>query len=113
MTKNKESTRYYSTKQEEHIVKVLGGRQTSNSGAGRWDKSDVIVGNVLIEAKTLMTPQISHSVKKAWIDTLKENAFAVNKNWALAFNFGPEEENFYVISEDLMKRVVEMLNKED
>lgn len=113
MTKNKESTRYYSERQEQQIVKVLGGRQTTNSGAGRWEKSDILIGNVLIEAKTLMTPQISHSIKKVWLETLKENAFAVNKNGVLAFNFGPDEENFYIINEDLMKRLLELLNRED
>ena len=30
---NKSSTRYFSNKQEKHIAKELGGKQTANSGA--------------------------------------------------------------------------------
>ena len=30
---NKNSTRYFSNKQEKHIAKELGGKQTANSGA--------------------------------------------------------------------------------
>ena len=30
---NKNSTRYFSTKQEKHVAKKLGGKRTPNSGA--------------------------------------------------------------------------------
>ena len=38
MNNNKESTRYYSDKQERYISKLLGGQKTANSGAGMWSK---------------------------------------------------------------------------
>ena len=34
MTKNKESTRYYSSKQEQSVAKALGGIPNSSSGSG-------------------------------------------------------------------------------
>ena len=36
MTKNKESTRYYSSKQEQNVAKVLGGVPNSSSGSGHF-----------------------------------------------------------------------------
>ena len=54
MTKNIESTRYYSDKQEKEVCKITGGYQTSNSGAGAFAKGDVVVKDVslLLECKT-------------------------------------------------------------
>ena len=39
--KNKESTRYFSSNQEQYIAKLLGGQQTPNSGATDFIKGDV------------------------------------------------------------------------
>ena len=39
---NKESTRYFSDQHEKSICKALGGKQTSNSGANRFEKGDII-----------------------------------------------------------------------
>lgn len=64
MTNNKNSTRYYSDQHEKSVVKALGGRQTSNSGAGKFHKGDVVVGDTLIECKTSMTEKNSVSIKK-------------------------------------------------
>jgi hypothetical protein len=55
------------------------------------------------------------SIKKEWIDKLKEEMFASNKsNWALVFNFGGlrNTENFYIISEDLFQELLKFM-KED
>ena len=38
MNNNKESTRYYSDKQERYVSKLLGGQKTANSGAGKRAK---------------------------------------------------------------------------
>ena len=51
------------------------------------------------------------SIKKDWIEKLKEEAFAMGKPyWTLCFNFGSSNplqktENFYIISEQLFKQL--------
>lgn len=114
-TKNKESTRYYSDIHEKSVCKALNGRQNSNSGAGKFNKGDVIVPscNLLIECKTTMTSKDSVSIKKEWIEKNKEEAFANRRdNSVVCFNFGPNEPNHYIISEKLMKYLCEKLEED-
>ena len=62
----------------------------------------------MIEAKTVTKEKDSFSIKKAWLLKNKEEAFAMNRQYsALAFNFGPDEENYYIIDEKLFKELVE------
>lgn len=110
------STRKYSNKQEKTVAKATGGRKTLNSGATAFDKGDVKTENFLIECKTAMTEKQSMSIKKDWIDKLKEECFASNKpNWAVAFNFGGfnNKENFYIISEQLFNKLQQLINSEE
>lgn len=100
-------TRFYSDRQEKQIVKKIGGKQTSNSGATSFSKGDIRTKQFLIEAKTVTKSKDSFSIKKAWLVKNKEEAFAMNKPYnALAFNFGPNEENYYIINEKLFKELV-------
>lgn len=117
-TRNKEGekkpTRYFSKKQESVVAKSLGGLRTPNSGATMFGgKSDVNVANLIsIECKTKMTPSDSISIKKSWIRKLREEAaFDGHEHTAIAFNFGPDEENFYVIEEYLFKELLEYLKQ--
>lgn len=104
------STRYYSDRQEKQIVKKVGGRQTSNSGATAFSKGDIKTKDFLIEAKTVTKVKDSFSIKKSWLIKNKEEAFAMNRRYcALAFNFGPDEENYYIISEKLFKELVQYI----
>lgn len=115
-TKNKESTRFYSDKHEKSICKALGATQQSNSGAGRFRKGDVIhnEASLLIEAKTTMSDKDSFSIKKEWIIKNKEEAFTLRKsNSCICFNFGPEQENYYVINEKMMKFLTNKLVEEN
>lgn len=115
MTKNKESTRYFSTNHEQSICKALGGHRQPNSGAAKFNKGDIVVdsANILIEAKTTMTDKESFSVKKDWFIKNKAEAFAIRKaNQAVCFNFGPNQENYYIINEKLMRFLVEKLGEE-
>ena len=115
-TKNREATRFYSDQHEKSICKALGAKQQSNSGAGRFRKGDVIQdeASLLIEAKTTMSDKDSFSVKKEWILKNKEEAFSLRKsNSCICFNFGPEQENYYVINEKLMKFLVEKMIEEN
>lgn len=116
MTDNKESTRYYSDLHEKSVCRALGATQTPNSGATKWKKGDVVQkqASLLIECKTVMTEKQSVSVKKEWIDKNKEEAFSNRlDNNCLCINFGPGSDNYYVISEKLMKFLVQKLEEEN
>lgn len=114
MNKNKESTRYYSDKHEKSVCKALNARQQPNSGAGMFRKGDVVTNNMLIECKCSMSDKDSFSIKKDWIIKNKEESFTQRKsNQAICFTFGPDQENYYVINEKLMKFLCEKLEEED
>ena len=116
MTKNEEATRFYSQKQEENVAKELGGKRNSNSGAGMWNKSDVVVreASLSVECKTVVTPKKSFSIKKEWIEKHKNESYSNHlENTALAISFEPEgKENYYLINSKLMKFLVEKLEEE-
>lgn len=110
---NKNSTRYYSSKQEKHIAKIVQGKCQANSGATLFSKGDVKTDNWLFEAKTCMTDKQSFSIKKEWLTKLENEAFAMNKEFfALAFNFGPNNgKNFYIMDEKTFKQIIILLNE--
>ena len=124
MVNKRLSTRYYSSQQESEIAKAMGGKPTPNSGARPYAKGDVSSNRLsyiedengekqliekedfLFEAKTCMTPKQSFAIKKQWLTTIKEEAFQAGKvNYALAFSFGPKQENYYIISEEKFKQL--------
>lgn len=105
---NKSCTRYFSDKQEKHVAKTLGGKQNVNSGATKWIKGDVQINDILIECKTVMTAKNSYSIKKDILQKLNNEAFSMGKSHiALAFNFEPNGECFYVINERFFKELLE------
>ena len=56
------------------------------------------------------------SIKRDWIDKLKEEAFAMGKPyWSVAFSFGGigNQENFYIIDERLFKQLQSYLEEEE
>lgn len=113
-TKEGESkpTRYYSTKQEKQVAKTLGGTRTKNSGATMFQKGDLTTDDWLIECKTKMSSSESMSIKKEWLEkNLKESLFMGKKYNALAFNFGPDESNYYIIDEQTFQCLVELLKE--
>ncbi|MCK9470241.1 MAG: hypothetical protein M0Q88_00615 [Bacilli bacterium] len=101
---DKKPTRYFSKKQEDTIAKQLGGRRVANSGATMFQKGDIITDSFLLEAKTKTTSSKSISIKKEWLIKNKREALSMSKPYnALVFNFGPDEENYYVINEELFQ----------
>ena len=108
-------TRHYSSKQEKSVAKAVGGKQTANSGATRFQKGDVLAEQWTIECKTKTSPSNSISIQKDWITkNEKESLFMGKKYSAVAFNFGPNEKNYYIIDEFLFQTVVELVkNIED
>lgn len=117
VTKNKESTRYASQTQENRVAKKLGGTVNANSGAGKFNKSDVVVksASLSIECKTCMTEKGSFSIKKDWIKKHKDEAWSNRlSNSVIAFNFFyGDKEDYYVIDDKLMRFLVEKLEEED
>ena len=116
MTKNTDATRFYSDKQEKYVCKMLGGEQVSNSGAGLFKKGDVIIksASMLCECKCQMENKKSYSVKKETLEKLSEEAFADRLyNTCLCFNFGPDSDNYFVISEKLMRYLIKKLNEDE
>ena len=106
MNKNKKSTRYYSNKQEEYISKLLDCYRQSNSGAGLFNKGDLINkdASLLVECKTVTKDKDSFSIKKERLIKNKEEAFAQGlENNILAFNFTNDgKNNYFIIDEKLM-----------
>ena len=116
MPKNKESTRAFSDAQEKDVCRKLHATQQPNSGASLFRKGDCINydASLLIECKTCMQDKESFSIKKSWIDKNREEAFTQRVfDGCIAFNFGPNKENYFVINEKLMKFLVEKLEEEN
>ena len=104
-------TRYYSKKQEEAVAKAVGGRRSKNSGATMFDKSDVSTDKFNLECKTKTSHSESISIKKEWFEKNKQEAMFMNKPYsAIVFNFGPDEENHYIIDEYLFVELLQHLN---
>lgn len=103
------TTRDYSDKQEKHIAKVTGGRVQSNSGGTKFGGGDVHTDKFFIEAKTPTKSQTSFTIKKEWIDKMREQAYEQGKEEAvLAFRFNPNIDiDLYVLSE---RQFLEYLN---
>ena len=105
-------TRYYSSEQEKSVAKNLGGKRQPNSGATMFAKGDVVADNWLIECKVKTTHSDSMSIKKSWIEKNATEALFLGKPFgAIAFSFGPGEENYYIIDEDTMVLLIKLLEK--
>lgn len=108
------NTRKYSKAQESRVAKKLNGKRQPNSGATAFMKGDVKTNQFCIECKTAMTEKQSMSIRRDWIDKIKEEAFAMGKPyWSVAFNFGGlgNLENYYVIDEKLFLRLINYLEE--
>ena len=106
-------SRYYSNKQEKKVAKDFNGVQTKNSGATKFGgKGDVLLpGLMSIECKTKTSKSGSISIKREWLDKItKESLFDGKKYYSLAFNFGPDEENYYIIDGYLFNMLIEYIS---
>lgn len=103
----KEPTRSFSKKQEDTIAKRFGGERVKNSGATKFQKGDVYLDQWLLEAKTRVAPSKSHTIQKEWLQKNQAESLFMGKPYsALAFNFGPDEPNYYIIDEELFEILV-------
>ena len=107
-------TRVFSKKQETQIADATGGQRTPNSGATIWSKGDVLTEQFLLEAKTKTTHSDSIKINKEWFEKNKqEMAFMGKPHSAIVFNFGPGEENHYIIDEYLFLELLEYLKDKE
>ena len=115
MTYNKNSTRYYSSRQERKVAKAVNGKQVSNSGAPIFVAGDVVTKDWLIECKTKTKDCSSFTIKEDWLLKNEEEAFAMGKNnSALCFDFGPSaNKRYYVISERLFQTLQNYMKEEN
>lgn len=105
------STRDKSKDQENNVAKRLNMRRQSNSGATNFYKGDVIGNNILLECKTVMKEQKSFTIQKEWLTKNKEEAYQMRKRYnALAFNFGDNKDNYYIIDEKLFKQLIDYID---
>lgn len=105
-------TRHFSKIQEDAVAKATGGRRTPNSGATDFGgKSDVNIANLFsIECKTKTSDSESISIKKDWIYKNRREAVADGHPYsAVVFNFGPGQENHYIIDEYLFLELLDHL----
>lgn len=106
----KKPTRYYSNLQEKKVAKDLEGKKNLNSGATPFQKGDVTLDEWLLECKTKTSHADSISVKKEWLEKNKQEALFMNKKYsAVVINFGPNEENHYIIDQYLFEELVNYL----
>ena len=107
-------TRHYSKKQEKAVSKAVGGKVQKNSGATAFDKGDVIVSGkngFLLECKTKTSASESISIKKEWFEKNRQECLlSGTPHQAVVFNFGPGEENHYIIDEYLFLELLNHLN---
>lgn len=110
---NKNSTRYFSNIQEKNVAKRLNGKRQPNSGATNFRKGDVELKHFLLDCKTVTVPKKSMSIKKEWIDKIKQEAFAMGKSsFAICFNFEPNGQNFYIIDEGTFRYLQEKMEED-
>lgn len=107
------NTRKFSSKQEKSIAKKFGGKQVSNSGATSFDKGDVVLKDFLVEAKTCVNEKDSFAIKKEWLEKINKERFSKRKRFcALAFQFGPKQENYFILDERTFKMFVDLLGEQ-
>ena len=111
--KNKNSTRYFSTKQEIYIGNLVGGRVQAGSGNTGFNKGDIVTDSWLYEAKTSMTPKNSFSIKKEWITKNELERMEMHKPYsAIVFQFEPDGTNYFVIDEKTFKKLLDKFENE-
>ena len=108
-------TRYYSKKQETAVSQAVGGKVQKNSGAGLFAKGDVVTSgknSFLLECKTKTSPSASISIKKSWFEKNRQECLLTRTpHQAVVFNFGPGEENHYIIDEYLFQFLKDKLDE--
>ena len=104
-------TRFYSSKQEDYVASIVGGRTTANSGAARFNAGDVVTDDWLFECKTTTKPKQSFSIKKEWIEKNERERMDLQKPYsALVFQFEENGTNYFVVDEKTFKILLDTMS---
>lgn len=109
-------TRYYSKKQETRVANELGAKTTPNSGATSWSKGDISGDDILIECKTLTEPRKSHTIKKEWLDGIRQEASNMGKRIPIVvFDFGTQQvsDQYAILRMSDLKMLLDLYNSID
>lgn len=107
------TTKYYSTKQEKYVAKLLGGQVVAGSGSPHFKAGDVVTNDWLFECKTTTKPKQSFAIKKEWIDKNERERMDSFKPYsALVFQFKEDGENFFVLHEKTFKQLLDKFQNE-
>ena len=107
-------TRYYSSRQEKQVAKIVKGKVNANSGAAPFVAGDVVVENILIECKTTTKQTNSYTIKKTILDKIKQEAYQMGKDHAVvAFNFEPNGENYFILNTKFYKQLLDLYKKDN
>ena len=105
-------TRHYSKKQETTVAKAVGGKVQKNSGATPFAPGDALTDKTdnhnafLLECKTKTATSESITIRKDWFEKNRQECLLTGTpHQAVVFNFGPGEENHYIIDEYLFLEV--------
>lgn len=61
-----------------------------------------------------MSPKTSFSIKKEWLEKLREERFAMSKMYStLCFDFGDNKERYYIIDEQTFLELKDYLEREE
>ena len=108
-------TRHYSSRQEKAVAKAVNGKVQKNSGATDFLKGDIVTSgrnSFLLECKTKTSASESISIKKEWFEkNRQECSLTGTPHQAVVFNFGPGEENHYIIDEYLFQFLKDKLDE--
>lgn len=110
--KTKNDRKYRSQKVEKQVSEQLDMELTKGSGSQVFDKGDLKSEKFLLEEKH--TTKLSISIKKYWLQKIREEARDKNKFWALCVDFTDGdsleiEESGVMISKELFLTLKEFL----
>ena len=93
-----------SIKQEKKLAKELGAKRTPQSGAQTTSPEDMILGNYVIESKA--TGRKSISLKKEWLDQVKQSPINFGKIPTLVLDFTKTNDRYIVMDEEDFKKII-------
>lgn len=102
-SKKKSNTKRKSIKQEKKLEKDLKAKRTPQSGAKATSPGDLMKGCYVLESKA--TEKKSMTVKKEWMDQLKENPILFSKIPVLVLEFS--KDRYILMDEKDFQKLVE------
>ena len=91
-----------SIKQEKKLAKDLGAKRVPQSGAQSTSPNDIVKGNYVIESKA--TSKNSISLKKVWLDEVKESPINFGKIPVLILDFTKTNDRYVIMDEKDFKK---------